>query len=126
MFRSNKKQKTNKLDSQKISTVIGVDVLFKGDITGKSAIRVDGVLQGNIEVENGLVLGEKGKVKGNINTSYIVVYGTVEGNITCKELILKNTGVVHGDISTHTVEIEMGGKYNGQLVMNTPSVTPKK
>lgn len=127
MFKTNHKKKTkiNKLDSQPISTVIGASINIKGDIQGKSTVRIDGTLEGNVAVENGIVLGEKGKIIGNVQSNHVVVYGTITGNIKCKELLLKNAGMVNGDIDTHTIEIELGGKYNGQLSMQSPT-TPTK
>ena len=120
MFQKNKKQtpSISQLDSAPISTVLGSDITFKGDIIGGQTIKIDGQVFGNVQVENGIILGEKAVVNGNLKSKNIIVYGTTNGNIDCQELILKNSGNVTGDINTQTIEIEMGGKYNGQLNMS--------
>lgn len=125
MFNSKSKPQSNtaNISSQPISTVVGTEILFKGDISGTSTIKVDGNVEGNINVKSGVILGEKGKVIGNIDSNQVVIYGTLQGNISCKELILKSSGIINGDISTQALEIEQGGKYNGKLSMSNASVS---
>lgn len=127
MFQKNKKQNPSisQLDSAPISTVLGADIIFKGDIAGGQTIKIDGQINGNVSVENGIILGEKAVVNGNLESKNIIVYGTTNGNIKCQELILKSTGNVTGDINTQTIEIEMGGKYNGHLNMSPQLVVSK-
>lgn len=108
----------SQLDNAPISTVLGADITFTGDITGGQTIKIDGQVNGNINIENGIILGERAIINGNIKSENIIVYGTLNGNIECKELILKSSGNISGDINTQNVEIEMGGKYNGLLNMS--------
>jgi cytoskeletal protein CcmA (bactofilin family) len=49
----------------------------------------------------------------------MVVYGTVNGNITARSLEIKGTGKITGDIETGTLLVEVGGVYNGQLAMQS-------
>ena len=113
----NKKLSSSKIDTMPITNVLGVDVTLTGDIKGDTVIRVDGKIEGSILLKQGVVLGEKAHLKGDINSDFVVIYGSVIGNITCKELIIRKSGIVNGDIDTEIVEIEMGGKYNGKLTM---------
>lgn len=118
---SNKKKKrvsASMIDTLPISTVIGGDVLFTGDIAGESMIRIEGRVEGNVRLGQGIVLGEKALLKGDLESETVVNYGTVNGNIVCKELVIKSTGVVNGNIHTESIEIEMGGRYNGMLDMH--------
>ena len=117
-----KKQSASSIDSMPITTVLGADILFTGNIEGDNIIRIDGKIDGNVSLKQGAVIGEKAIVTGDITSDYIVVYGTVTGNITCKELIIRKSGIVNGNINTEVIEIEMGGKYNGTLLM-TKAVT---
>ena len=121
MFLKNKKQNPtiSQLDSAPITTVLGSEIIFTGDIKGSQTIKIDGEVIGNIDVENGIILGEKAIVKGNLKSKNIIVFGQIHGSIDSQELILKSTGNITGDINTQTIEIDMGGKYNGQLNMNT-------
>ena len=115
--KKNKKLSSSSLDSMPITTVLGADVVFTGNIEGDSIIRIDGKIAGNVSLKQGVILGEKASVTGDILSEIIVIYGTITGNITCKELIIRKSGTVNGDIKTEIVEIEMGGQYNGKLSM---------
>lgn len=117
MFKKNKNQQPLEINQQEISTIIGEGYTFTGEISGTSVIRIEGKVIGNINVEGGVVLGEKGNVKGDINTRSAIIYGTINGNVKAIQLEIKKTGLVNGDITTDTLEIEMGAQYNGKLHM---------
>jgi cytoskeletal protein CcmA (bactofilin family) len=117
MFKKNKKQPPVEINQQEISTIIGEGYIFTGELKGSSAIRVEGKIIGNVNVEGGVVLGENGKIEGDIITQSAIIYGTVNGNIRSTQLEIKKTGYVNGDIMTDTLEIELGAKYNGKLNM---------
>lgn len=54
-------------------------------------------------------------MEGNMESDYIILFGHIKGNIKSKEIVLKSTGTVQGDIVTDALEIEMGSRYNGNL-----------
>jgi len=117
MFKKNKEAKSLDLNQQEISTLIGYGYEINGEITGKSVIRIDGKVTGNVTTEGGLILGEKGIIIGNVKTKSAIIYGSVSGNVEALQLEIKKTGVVNGDINTETLEIELGAQYNGNLKM---------
>ena len=122
MFKKNKKQQPLEIKEQEISTVIGEGYIFTGEIQGSSVIRIEGKIIGNVNVEGGVVLGEKGNIEGDITTKSAIIYGTVNGNIRSTQLEIKKTGYVTGDIITDTLEIELGAQYNGKLNMQKQQI----
>ncbi len=120
-----KKNKTGskKVDQISIETVISENINFKGEITGEGGIRIDAVITGNVSVNPGIILGEKATVNGNVKSDCIIIYGKLNGNVYAKELHIKNTAVINGDITVDSIEIEPGGKYNGTLKMDAPNST---
>ena len=119
MFKKNNKdQQPVEINQNEISTIIGEGYVFTGELKGSSVIRIEGKIIGNVNVEGGVVLGEKGNVEGNITTKSAIIYGTVHGNVKTTQLEIKKSGRVTGDITTDTVEIELGAQYNGKLNMN--------
>lgn len=118
MFKRNNKQEHLEMNQQEISTVIGESYTFTGEFQGGSIIRVEGTIIGNVHVDAGVILGEKGKIEGDITTKSAVIHGTVNGNITATQLEIKKTAHVNGDITTDTIEIELGAQYNGRLNMH--------
>jgi cytoskeletal protein CcmA (bactofilin family) len=116
MFKKNNQIKD--LNQQEISTIIGLGFTITGELKGKAIVRIDGTVIGNVNVEGGVVLGEKGMIKGDIQTASAIIYGTVNGNVKSQNLEIKKTGKVNGDIKTEAIEIEMGAQYNGKLEMH--------
>lgn len=121
MKTKNKNDKKHSIETLPIDTVVGIDITFKGDVKGESIIRIDGSVEGNLSLSKGIVIGEKGKVTGNLKSDRIIIYGSVWGDISCKELNIKSSGTINGNIQTESVEIELGGKYNGNLNMQQRS-----
>jgi cytoskeletal protein CcmA (bactofilin family) len=117
MFKKTKPVHMTDIDQQEVSTLIGADFVLNGELTGKSVIRIDGKITGNVKTEGGVILGEKGTIVGDITTTAAIIYGTVTGNVKTAQLEIKKTGKVNGDIKTETLEIEFGAQYNGKLEM---------
>lgn len=126
MFKKNKEAKSLDLNQQEISTLIGYGYEIIGEINGKSVIRIDGKVTGNVTTDGGVILGDKGIVVGNVKTKSAIIYGTVTGNVEALQLEIKKTGIVNGDINTETLEIELGAQYNGNLKMKQMIKTEEK
>ncbi len=110
--------KKNKKIFDTIETLIGNGTTFKGDIIASKSLRVDGVLVGNIKEAANVIIGETAQVKGNINANYVVIDGTVEGNITASDSIeLLNKSKVIGDLTTTILSINEGAKFKGKSLM---------
>jgi len=116
-----KKKNKIALDLQAISTLISEGAVIEGDLKAPAFARVDGQINGNITIDEGLILGEKGSIQGNVHTKEMVVYGVVNGNVSVHSLEIKSTGKVNGDIKTHTLAVETGAVYNGNLLMGKDS-----
>jgi len=118
MFKKLSKEQPIEISQQEISTIIGEGYVLTGEIRGSSVVRIEGKIVGNVNVDGGIILGEKGNIEGDISTKSAIVYGTVNGNIKANRLEIKKTGHVNGDITTDTIEIELGAQYNGKLNMH--------
>jgi cytoskeletal protein CcmA (bactofilin family) len=105
------------LDLQSISTLISEGCIFDGNLKAPAYARIDGQITGDVFVDEGLIIGEKGSIHGNITTKEMVVYGTIDGNIQVNSLEIKASGKVTGEIRTQTLQVESGAVYNGNLSM---------
>ncbi len=105
------------LDLQSISTLISEGCILDGNIKAPAYVRIDGQITGDVIVDEGLILGEKGSILGNIITKEMVVYGVVNGDIQTNSLEIKASGKVTGEIRTQTLQVENGAIYNGSLSM---------
>ncbi len=108
----------NENESNSIN-IIGVGTKINGDVNSNGDIRVDGSLTGKLITKGKVVIGETGKVKGEINCKNSDVEGSIEGKITVSELLsLKAKAVIHGDIIAAKLAIEPGCKFTGNCDMN--------
>ena len=122
MLKRKNKQQALQINDQQISTIVGEGYVFTGELQGSSVIRIEGKIIGNVNVDSGVILGEKGIIEGNITSKSVIIYGTVNGNIKTTQLEIKKTGHINGEIATDTLEIELGAKYNGKLNMEMPQI----
>ncbi|NBC82761.1 MAG: polymer-forming cytoskeletal protein [Bacteroidetes bacterium] len=98
---------------------VGNGTEITGDIKTNGDIRIDGVLEGNIFTKGKVVIGETGKIKGEVECKNSVVSGSIEGKISVSELLsLKASSKVNGDINTQKLAIEPGAKFTGTCAMN--------
>ncbi|TNE55347.1 MAG: polymer-forming cytoskeletal protein [Bacteroidetes bacterium] len=111
-----KKQK-DLMDSH-IATIISEGCVIDGNVSSKSSIRVDGVVQGDVRVEQGVVIGDNGRIEGNVVAAESIVFGEVRGNLQVQKLEIKSSGKISGDITTNSMEVEFGAVYNGKVNMS--------
>ena len=91
---------------------------IKGDITCKGDIRIDGKLMGSLHTDGRLVVGESGRIEGNVTCKNADVSGTLKAKINVHELLsLKASCNLDGEISTNKLHIEPGANFTGSCQM---------
>jgi len=104
-------------NTEKLESFIGASSKFRGDIETKGTLRIDGILEGNVQAD-WVILGEKSSVRGDITGRGIIIGGSVDGNLRAKEIIeIKSKGRVTGDIATSKLTISEGGVFDGRSAM---------
>lgn len=114
------------LSIENITTIIAEDCKVEGDIDCKEFIRIDGLTLGNVNSTCGLVIGQKGSVKGDIRTKELIVYGQVNGDIFVDNLSLKNSGSIIGNMQVKSFQVENGALYKGTVSMEQVSTSVNK
>ena len=90
-----------------------------GDIRSQGDIRIDGVLIGNLSTKGKVVIGNTGKVKGEVVCKHSEVSGEIEGKLNVSQLLtLKISSVINGDIITNKLSIEPGARFTGNCNMS--------
>lgn len=102
--------------------VLSSDVEIKGTVKFTNDLVVDGRIEGEIHSDGNLTVGENARLKAEIKTGTVVVYGKVHGNIVASDRVeLKATAEVVGDIKAKTLAIEPGAIFVGKSNVGTPS-----
>lgn len=102
--------------------VLSSDVEIKGKIIFTNDLVVDGLIEGEIHSDGSLTVGENARIKAEIHTRSVVVYGKVHGNITVTDRVeLKANAELIGDIKAATISIEAGAIFVGKSTVGAPS-----
>lgn len=117
-----KKDHTDNNIDRTYTTLIGEDCIINGSITSKAYIKIDGQVLGDLNVDGGVILGEKGYIKGDIRSNEIIAYGRVDGHVHANSLHLKSSSSINGNIETKTLQIDPGAVYQGSVAMQKANV----
>ena len=104
-------------DERRATAWIGQGVVVEGRITSSQDLRIDGRVEGTIEVgDHGLIVGATAAVKANLVAKSILISGTVIGNVTATQrLELQATGSVEGNISSPRLVMVEGAHVKGMV-----------
>src|ERR1700722_3136762 len=99
---------------------VGPGLRFKGELSGTSDLYIDGEMNGNVRLEDSLVVvGPHGRVQADIQAREIMVHGTLNGNLFATERIqLGRESRVGGNLSSKHIQIEDGALFKGHVDMD--------
>lgn len=107
------------------SNVISKETFIKGDIKAQGNIRIEGKVEGTLDSQNKIVIGDSALVTGNVRAEEVEVSGRIEGEIHCSGvLFLKKTAIIDGDIYTQKLVVENGAVFNGKCQMGEAVIKP--
>ena len=89
---------------------------FRGEISAKGAIHVEGALNGQIQVDE-LTIGARGQVEGVVTCSNLHIKGKFSGTATCNELIVTSSATVDGHVVYKTLSVQKGASIKGELLL---------
>lgn len=105
--------------------VLNSDVEVKGMLKFSGELTFDGKLEGDINSEGALTLGDNAVVKGTIDVGTVVVRGKITGNVIAKDKIeLKAKTELFGDVRAAKLVIEEGVTFVGKSEVNPNKVSP--
>ena len=103
----------------RITAIIGNDAEFNGDFNSGGSVRVDGTINGDINVAETFILGATGVINGDVTAKAAIIGGEILGNINSPERTeLTSTARVLGDITTNIIVIDEKAIFQGRCDMN--------
>ena len=104
--------------TERVTSVLGGGVIWKGNLSGSGGVRIEGAFEGNINLRGLLVVGETGRVTcENLRANLVIVAGAVRGDITAEKVEIRSTGRVWGNVVTAAFATEEGAFLRGQIRM---------
>lgn len=109
---------TQPAPTERVTSVLGPGVVWKGDLSGSGGVRIEGAFEGDISLRGLLVVGETGRVTcDHMQAKVVIVAGAVRGDITAEKVEIRSTGRVWGDVVTAGFATEEGAFLRGQIRM---------
>jgi len=100
-----------------LETIIGTESTFQGTMRSNGSVRIDGKIEGGVSAE-GVILGERAEVQGDISARTVIIGGKVTGNIHATEsLELLTKCQVFGDLHAPQLLIAEGAIFEGSCLM---------
>lgn len=116
MFSDKKKQKP---DFSREQNKISQGTKLTGTIVSEGSFRVEGELDGNVEIEGKVVISETGFIKGEVVCENADIEGFFEGKLKVKScLTLKSTANITGEVVADQLIVEAGAKFNATCQMS--------
>lgn len=101
--------------------ILSSDVEIKGKLRFSNDLIIDGRIEGEVNSEGDLTVGENAQIVGDVKTRSVVVFGKIEGNITVTDRCeLKQNAILHGDVAAGKLAIEEGATFMGSSTVGTP------
>ena len=99
-------------------TVLGANAVFKGELTFKDTLCIDGEFEGKLTTSDKLIVAEEGVVLADIEAGTVICRGKITGNVIASQKVeIHSTGKILGDVHTPALMIELGAVFNGKSYM---------
>lgn len=95
-------------------SVLGGDVVVKGDISASVDLHLDGRVDGDVSCAS-LVQGQDSVIHGSVSAESARLAGTVEGSIVVRDLVIEASARISGDVTYESLTIEQGSRIEGRL-----------
>lgn len=93
-------------------------VKLEGLLELAGTFRIDGEVKGTVRCKERLIVGENGRVEGEVVSAVVSVAGKVHGKVNgLSRVEILPTGMVEGEIYTPCLVIEAGGVIEGRCHM---------
>lgn len=108
------------------ATFIDTGAEFDGTLRLSESFRIDGEFRGRIVSESTVIVGEAAGIEADVHGRDVIVAGAVVGNVVAtRQLTIRATGRIHGDLETPSLEMERGAVLNGTTTMVRPEVAAR-
>jgi cytoskeletal protein CcmA (bactofilin family) len=101
-----------------LETTIGPNTYFRGDIQSDGGVRIQGILEGSVDITGNLVITDGAKVVAEVRANNISISGAVKGNVHGNRVEILETGRVWGDLTINSLLLNEGAYFRGQTMMH--------
>jgi len=108
--------------SAEAPTVVGKEAVIKGELSSRNDILIEGRVEGTIQGEKRIIIGQSGWVRAKLHADVISVRGEVHGDCNAKKKVeITATGKVFGNIAAEAIVVAEGATFRGSSKMTKPA-----
>ncbi len=96
--------------------VVGKEIKLSGTISACDQLLVEGTIEADLKDCDDLNIAEAGLFKGTATIGEADIRGRFEGTLTVRNLVIRSTARVTGQIRYAHLQIERGGQISGDIV----------
>lgn len=104
-------------------SVVSAECYFQGTLNVQGSLRVDGTLEGAVDNARHVVVGDGGKIVGDVSAEIVVCGGAIEGNVCADMLEVLGKASINGDIRAKKMIVEEGGRIDGRCTIGEEQIT---
>ena len=102
----------------RLDTVIGPETSVRGDFRVMGGVRLDGQVDGRMDITETIVTGPRSLLKGELHCRAAVIAGRVEGDVFAEEGVELQSGAqVYGNIISKGLVIQTNCVFQGNCAM---------
>ena len=98
-------------------SVVSAECYFQGTLNVQGSLRVDGTLDGSVDNARHVIVGDGGKIVGDVTAQIVVCGGAIEGNVCADMLEVLGKASILGDIRAKKMIVEEGGRIDGRCTI---------
>ena len=105
------------VEERRVVAWIGASVFFKGELLSSEDMRIEGRVEGTIEIRNhDLILGAQATIRADVVAKTVTIRGNVSGTVTASEKIkVSETAVIDGELTSPRLSIADGATVQGRI-----------
>lgn len=98
--------------------LVSKDAVWDGKLSCNGDVRIDGVLQGEVETSGTLFIAADARVQGIVRARNVMLAGDIDGQLRCEErLEILPGGSARGEIDTGTLVVHEGAYIESRFQM---------
>ena len=98
-------------------SIVSAECYFQGTLNVQGSLRVDGTLEGSVDNARHVIVGDGGKIVGDVTAEIVVCGGAIEGNVCADMLEVLGKASINGDIRAKKMIVEEGGRIDGRCTI---------
>ena len=108
-------------------TLLGKGSRVEGKLTFEGSVQVDGQVDGEIQAQDTVTIGESAVVSAQVVANTIIIKGKVSGDVTARKRVeLRAPAKLLGNIATPSLVIQEGVIFEGHCTMGGSEARSEK